>query len=152
MLGALVAAVRDSLRALMRLLTHRGERERAEGQPAVSGVAESGAGAAAAPAGDGGWALPYEDPLVFPSATLKSVESRCGATRRRYARAGAAGGVAHTHARTRLLACAAFRAWARRWRSASAARAARARGGRRVSSARAAAELTPLRPLAMQLG
>ena len=80
MLGAVVQALRDTLRALMRLLTQR------------PGVVPEGArsdlvGGAAAPeeAARGAWQLPYEDPLTFPSTTLKSVESRCargGASRR----------------------------------------------------------------------
>jgi hypothetical protein len=150
MLGALVAAVRDSLRALMRLLTHgRAERERGaggngngaggEGQPASAGASDAGA---AAPAGDGGWALPYEDPLVFPSATLKSAESRCDARRAMRAPAASAAFCVVAHARTRAGASA---------RAARAplllrllARGARASGAPAAATA-TTAEMTPLR-------
>jgi hypothetical protein len=73
MLGSVLRALQHTLRALMRLLTQRTDAP-ADAQRAAVGGAE----ARGATLDDGsGWFIPYEDPLVFPSATLKSAESRC---------------------------------------------------------------------------
>jgi len=71
MLGPLLRALQHTLRALMRLL-------RTEASPGEAPRSPPGAEAPGAALCDGdGWQLAYEDPLEFPSATLKSAESRC---------------------------------------------------------------------------
>ena len=73
MLGSVLRALQHTLRALMRLLTQRGEAGPADASRSAASAGE----ARGATLDDGsGWFIPYEDPLVFPSATLKSAESR----------------------------------------------------------------------------
>ena len=70
MLGPLLRALQHTLRALMRLL-------RADDASPAAPRSPTGGDAPGAPLCDGdGWQLAYEDPLEFPSATLKSAESR----------------------------------------------------------------------------